>query len=285
LVNLRPHPGALFAEGSGFQSATSNLGSKLDWGLAARSPDGARRFVRAAVLHDPPVYPWREIDQRFQDIARRNESLQAVCFRHGATKYNERNLVSGQHDTVLSATGERQAKAIAATLPDRLDLIVCSGLSRTVQTMVFSVPMRLRNSAPCFADPRLNEVNLGLLQGRRRAYLPEFGAGDLDFAPPMGESYRQAAQRVFSSIADIFDALAHIGGTSTAAIFCHGGVLRILSSLELSLKTSEAVFRVDVPNAEQVSLSSRNLCLHRFWLDSENHDAADFAGEYRRGGR
>ncbi|MDE7539855.1 histidine phosphatase family protein [Gluconobacter sphaericus] len=212
------------------------------------------------------VYGWDQIAMRFARIAQRKRRDTAFFFRHGETKYNERNLVSGQHNTVLSSEGKIQASHLSATIPKKLDLIVCSALVRSVQTMELSVPQERRVQIPVFVDPRLNEVNLGVLQGRRRRYLREFEQGDLDFAPDHGESYRQAAQRVLSTIVDIFDLLATRGASPRiAAVFCHAGVLRIISTLTNCSNDPKEVFKVNLANAERVGLEASHIHLPEYW--------------------
>ena len=138
--------------------------------------------------------------------------------------------------------------------------------------MMVGVPKRVRHSTPVVVDSRLNEVNLGQLQGRRRAFVPAFSEGDIDYAPPGGESYRNAAQRIFSSVSDIFFALAMAGGPPRhVAIFCHAGVLRILSSLARSNMDRSAVFHLDVRNAESVTLTGQTLQLSPVWLNEEHN--------------
>lgn len=237
------------------------------------SPKDVQRVARRARhRHPPTVYSWEELTDRFHHIRAMGRSDRAICFRHGMTKYNQRNLISGQHDTLLTDAGAVQARAIARELPQHLDLIVCSALTRTIQTMVLGVPRSMLEMTPVIVDPRLNEVNLGQLQGRRREFVAAFSQGDLDFAPLGGESYRAAAQRVLSSVCDIFLTLGNMGGPPKgAALFVHAGVLRILSSLASSNKDGTAVFHLDVRNAESVTLTSQTLRLSPVWSKNDKH--------------
>ncbi len=228
-----------------------------------------KRLVRRINDVELPVFSWASLAERFDRISKRDRDDVVRCFRHGTTKYNQRNLVSGQHDTVLAPLARQQAAEISATLPLPLDLIVCSAMSRTIQTMALSVPHSLLYITPIVIDPRLNEVNLGYLQGRKRIFLPQFEAGDIDYAPPGGESYREAAQRVLSSMADIFDILASLRGRGRAAvIFCHAGVIRIFSSLTRESRTQHALFHLDLHNAGSITISSRNIRLAQLWVES-----------------
>jgi broad specificity phosphatase PhoE len=132
--------------------------------------------------------------------------------------------------------------------------------------MLLGVPSERRRQVPVLVDSRLNEVNLGELQGRQRRHLPEFEAGDLDYAPPEGETYRDAARRCFSTVLDIYKVFGHVGGSDhTAVVFCHAGVLRILSTLGGDYRSPSALFNIDIGNAEFVALEASHVALPKFW--------------------
>lgn len=211
------------------------------------------------------IYGWDELRHRFDMIVARSRDDRAIFFRHGATKYNKKNRVSGQHDTVLSELGEQQAASLRDAMPQHIDLIVCSALTRTIQTMHLSVPDSLQASTPIVLDARLNEVNLGVLQGRRRSYISHFDNGDIDYAPERGESYRDAAARVLSVIADMFDFLADSGSSPrVAVVFCHAGVLRIVSSLVRGRKIRD-IFNTHPSNAECLAVRATRVNLPAYW--------------------
>jgi glucosyl-3-phosphoglycerate phosphatase len=212
------------------------------------------------------LYDWATLEKRFIAIRARARADRAFFYRHGATKYNERNLVSGQHNTVLSDEGRAQAKNLQEKMPPQIDLIVCSELDRAIETMRLSIPAPARKNTPILLDARLNEVHLGALQGKSRTYLHQFAEGDLDWAPPSGESYRQAARRVLSIIVDLFDALATCGPPPRNAVtFCHAGVLRIISTLIDASDNSRDVFKTKLANTECLAVSAGQLRLPPFW--------------------
>lgn len=221
---------------------------------------------RSAGNPEEGVYDWSEIASRLDHISRRRRADRVFFYRHGATNYNRRNLVSGQHNTQLSDEGRAQALQLRHELPEKIDLIVCSALARSIETMALSVPNAIKHHVPIVLDPRLNEVNLGVLQGRRRRHLPEFDAGDIDFAPTEGESYRQAAHRVLSVIVDIFDRLAEAGPSPrNAAVFCHAGVLRIIATLKMHSNDPKDVFQISLGNAEGLQMSAKDVTLPSYW--------------------
>jgi broad specificity phosphatase PhoE len=212
-----------------------------------------------------PLYSWESIRDRLG--APSGDAVRHIfLYRHGATKYNEKNLVSGQHDTQLSATGRQQAVQIRPYLPDNIDLIVCSGLRRSIETMALSIPGDLLRLTPVRSDNRLNEVNLGALQGRTRQHIAAFQEGNLDFAPENGESYRQAGRRAFSAISDIFEALSIARNANpTATVFCHAGILRIISTLAEEGNRPENLFSTQFANAQCLRLSSNGIRLPEYW--------------------
>lgn len=255
------------------------------YALSSRTPDTNCTFetscasrwhsdlMRNDGYHD--IYGWDELATRFQRISARGRRDEAHFFRHGATKYNEHNRISGQHNTVLSALGRSQAAEMRKSLPPSIDLILCSGLERTIETMTLCVPKPVLHKAWLGIDNRLNEVNLGVLQGRRRTWVPQFEQGDLDFAPEKGESYRDAARRVLSVIVDIFDMLAETGDTPrTAVIFCHAGVLRIISTLSTSVHSNE-VFRTNPANGECLALPVNQVRLPTYWNRTNDRHGAE----------
>jgi broad specificity phosphatase PhoE len=241
---------------------------ELSFGHRLQRTDALHRGEIRRVRRDDlgSVYRWEELAEGFQQIRWSHRADRLIVVRHGETKYNELNRVSGQHDTMLNEIGRDQALHLRGVLPPQLDLIICSALSRTVETMLLGVPSERRRQVPILVDSRLNEVNLGELQGRRRRHLPQFEAGDLDYAPRHGETYRDAAQRCFSTILDIYRVFGHLGGPDhTAAVFCHAGVLRILSTLRGDFGSPSALFNIDIGNAEVVALEASNTTLPRFW--------------------
>lgn len=221
---------------------------------------------RFAILEKrEPLYSWETIRDRL-GADRGGAARHIYLYRHGATKYNEKNLVSGQHDTQLSTRGRQQAMQIRPYLPHKIDLIVCSGLRRSIETMVLAIPEDLRQLTPVRSDTRLNEVNLGALQGRTRQHIAAFQEGNLDFAPENGESYRHAARRAFSAISDIFEALTIARNASpTATVFCHAGILRIVSTLAEKGNRPENLFSTQFANAQCLRLSSDRIRLPEYW--------------------
>jgi broad specificity phosphatase PhoE len=226
-----------------------------------------RNQAHMAKRRDFVVYSWSKISSDFMNISHAARSDDIYFYRHGATNYNQRNLVSGQHDTLLSPRGREQARNLRSSLPNSVDFVACSALIRTIETMELSALPQLRSQVPIYIDARLNEVSLGELQGKRRRHVPEFTRGDIDFAPPGGETYRSAAQRVFSSVIDLFNIFYYFSiQDGVGAVFCHAGVLRIIATLLLRDGQQSDVFKTDMVNGGSIRVNSKQIFLPSYWI-------------------
>ena len=215
------------------------------------------------------VYNWPVLIQRFNVIRKRDRTDFAVFYRHGTTKYNERDLISGQHNTALSAHGIMQATSLTNELPRKPDVIVSSGLKRAYETMLRSTSVKTRKSCKVIIDERLNEISLGQLEGKKRVEFPEFRTGNLDYSPTGGETYRDASLRVMSAIVDLFDSLADKGGRErTAIVFCHAGVLRIIATLMGNVNSPVEMLALQLKNSRSISLEASNLTVPDYLLDT-----------------
>lgn len=86
--------------------------------------------------------------------------------RHGESETNEDGTITGQLDVGLSAKGIEQSEALAQCLADtHLDAIYSSALRRTIST---ATPTAQRKGMPIQRIEGLNEIHMGVLQGRFR---------------------------------------------------------------------------------------------------------------------
>jgi broad specificity phosphatase PhoE len=189
-------------------------------------------------------------------------------YRHGMTKYNERRRLSGLHNTVLTDAGRDQAKQISGLLAPRLNVVCCSALVRAIETMELALGLRRLHNTPIFIDPRLNEVCAGRYQGRSHRAV---GAGrdrNIDGAPEGGESYRQAAARIFSFLIDLADQVLSCQTEQTrSAVFCHAGVLRIVLTLVHSPTRPAEMFEWRFENARGFEIELADVRLPGFWTN------------------
>lgn len=86
--------------------------------------------------------------------------------RHGESETNEDGTITGQLDVGLSGMGIEQSEALAQCLADiHLDAIYTSVLRRTVLT---ATPTAQRKGMSIQRIEALNEIHMGILQGRFR---------------------------------------------------------------------------------------------------------------------
>ena len=180
-----------------------------------------------------------------------------LLIRHAEVESRYQHTFGGRIDMNLSARGRAQAKTLAGYLENKtFDAIYASPMKRVQQTLA---PL-LKNSAPAQTIlPGLREVDFGDWTGFNwEGVRKKFGVHPYDWldeielgAVPNGENGVQFRARVESCLFEIIR--RHPGGT--AAIFCHGGVIRMLLAilLELPLPKTNS-FEIEYASVTQVAL-------------------------------
>jgi 2,3-bisphosphoglycerate-dependent phosphoglycerate mutase len=149
-----------------------------------------------------------------------------IVARHGEAEYEtpEMNATGGS----LTTLGRQQARDLGERLrPERVAAVVCSELSRAVQTAeiaagVLGLPVRVRE--------RLQEYPAGDFLGRPYehgffdAMVTSWLAGDLAAGVPGGETGRATADRVLGVLEDLADQFRG----ETVLVVSHGGVILAL---------------------------------------------------------
>jgi probable phosphoglycerate mutase len=149
-----------------------------------------------------------------------------IVARHGEAEYEtpEMNATGGS----LTTVGRQQARDLGERLrPERVAAVVCSELSRAVQTAeiaagVLGLPVRVRE--------RLQEYPAGDFLGRPYehgffdAMVTSWLAGDLAAGVPGGETGRETADRVLAVLEDLADQFRG----ETVLVVSHGGVILAL---------------------------------------------------------
>lgn len=154
--------------------------------------------------------------------------------RHGETDYNRRNIVQGGGiDSDLNDKGREQGRNFFNHYREvSFDLVGCSGLKRTYQTIQ---PFE-EEGYDIQRFPGLNELNWGILEGAtgNEAIRESFNqinaswnSGDHDAHVEGGESPNEAWTRLSASLNSVVDQLPPDG----KALLCiHGRVMRIVLS-------------------------------------------------------
>lgn len=155
----------------------------------------------------PDTYEWKRLKSDFSQTSPKSPDCELLFVRHGETKYNQRKLVSGSRDTVLTLEGREFAARLRHRLAkQRFSLIFTSDLARARETLRLSVGPGLVRGLLCppLLDERLREKGLGSFEGKKRQFIAPYSRGDLDYEPVGGESYRDLAQRTYSFILDLW---------------------------------------------------------------------------------
>ncbi len=146
--------------------------------------------------------------------------------RHGHAVSNKEDFVSSWPEVNgnihLTPEGEAQVRETAAMLKkEGVDLIVASDLKRTKQTAEL---MQEVTGAELRFDPRLREINFGILNGKMEAeYAAHFSSLEdkMTRAPEGGESLEDVRARMVATVLDLDR--AHQG--KTIVIVSHGDAI------------------------------------------------------------
>jgi broad specificity phosphatase PhoE len=183
-----------------------------------------------------------------------------LLVRHAEVEQRYHKIFGGTIDMDLSPRGQEQARLLAAFLRrKKIDAIYASPMKRVQQTLApFS-----NNGAPAQTIlPALREIHFGDWTGLNWEKVCEQFKLDphewLDHIErgitPNGENGPQFRARVEPCLREIIQ--RHPG--ETVAIFCHGGVVRMILSilLELPLPKTNA-FEIEYASVTQVALHPR----------------------------
>jgi broad specificity phosphatase PhoE len=185
-------------------------------------------------------------------------STRLWLIRHAEVETRYQNTFGGRIDMNLSARGREQADILAGYLRDKpFDAVYASPMKRVQQTLA---PALKNGVPPPTVLPGLREVDFGDWTGYNWEEVREkFGVHPYDWldeiergAVPNGETGVQFRARVEPCLFEIIR--RHPGGT--AAVFCHGGVIRMMLAilLELPLPRTNS-FDIEYTSVTRVALS------------------------------
>ena len=173
-----------------------------------------------------------------------------MFIRHGETDWNRQQRFQGQIDVPLNATGQEQARRLAARLADApAQVMLSSDLLRTRQT---GEPLAASWRLTPHLNPAFREQSFGVLEGLDvptiQAQHPDLWARWLehraDFElPGGGESLRQFHTRVIGAVRQAAE--DHAGQVVT--VVTHGGVLDMLWRTANGLPL-DGLRRCEIPN-------------------------------------
>jgi 2,3-bisphosphoglycerate-dependent phosphoglycerate mutase len=156
--------------------------------------------------------------------------------RHGESTWNIAGLAQGHNDLAeLTERGLTQASDAAWHVHDQpIRAIYASDLRRALQTAAaFSVVLGL----PVFADARLRERSLGVLEGLPRAENGPSVTGldadrvvDPDARPAGGESVRDLYRRAAGFLNELAVTIDDDEAAGDVVVVAHGGTVRVLTA-------------------------------------------------------
>jgi broad specificity phosphatase PhoE len=172
--------------------------------------------------------------------------MHLYCVRHGQSLFNAEGRIQGQLGSGLSELGRRQSRAAAETLQNRaVEAIYSSPLERALQTaetigQVLGLEVE--------TDPRLMEINAGILQNQLRTDLDRlypdvmahWHSGDPDYRFPEGESRRDLMRRGGAA----FRSIRH-SGLEHVVVVAHGGLLLAAIKDVTGIPAEENPFSLD----------------------------------------
>jgi broad specificity phosphatase PhoE len=137
----------------------------------------------------------------------------------------------------------------------RFDRFLHSGAQRAAETLALArAAAGLGQEPPARADPRWLERSFGTLEGAPWATW-EQPPGDLDAAPPGGESYRVLAARVLAAVDDLRADAARAGRPLDVLLCAHSGVLRMLAAIAADVPDAARALDFGARNGEAVALA------------------------------
>jgi broad specificity phosphatase PhoE len=181
--------------------------------------------------------------------------------RHAEVEARYHKVFGGRIDMGISPRGQEQARFLADFLHRKpVDAIYASPMKRVLQTLE---PWLVNGTPQPVILPGLREVDFGDWTGHKWDEVAEkFGASAYEWLRhlekgtlPNGESAVDFRGRVEPCLREILG--RHQG--QSAAIVCHGGVIRMLLSILLELPLT----KMDAFDIEYASVTQLNLLPHR----------------------
>lgn len=225
-------------------------------------------FVGEEAATTPPraqvVPSWSELRQLWGQGLIFPEVLVDLV-RHGESTINQRGLISGSLDADLSTRGQHEATLLGRALRPPYSAVYASELRRSQETARLALGAAGR-SMPIVIDWRLNERSLGELEGEPTRFVREFAQGQLDYAPPGGDSYLETSQRCMAFLLDLSHRDLPAGGR--LLLSTHSGPLRIFKAIFEPARSAQEMMEYTFQNAELISYSLGRVKWPKFLPDA-----------------
>ena len=168
-----------------------------------------------------------------------------LLVRHGQTSLNERKVLQGSTNSILSQKGIEEIEIQKETLlrsPITIEMIFSSSMARAIQT----AEILSNKDKQIIVVPNMHEYNYGEWEGmnisdiisdknreewtRKRLSLEEI------FGPKNGESFIHFLTRINNALKEILISISTIKKDSKSLVVCHAEVLRAIRFLSLLSK-------------------------------------------------
>ena len=182
-----------------------------------------------------------------------------ILVRHAEVEEKYHRIFGGRIDMNLSARGHEQALALAGYLRRKpVEAVYTSPMKRVQQTLA---PYVLGGSPPLHMLADLREVDFGDWTGHNwEAIQSHFGLNAYDWLELLQEGRIPNAEPAQAYRARVEACVRQIVGNhpgQLVAVFCHGGIVRMLLSIVLNLPLPTfAHFDVDYASLTEVVLHS-----------------------------
>ncbi|MFP4103604.1 histidine phosphatase family protein [Coleofasciculus sp.] len=209
------------------------------------------------------ILSWQDIRQHLQHPLILATPVTLHLCRHAQSTVNAEKRIAGSQDVDITPQGEAQARVLGTQLDPEYSLAFASGLKRAYKTLDIAINSGRISVGSIRKDKRLNERNLGILEGGKLRFIPEYAAGDLNYAPENGESYAQLAQRIFSFLIELAQA-TQTSEVNKVLICSHIGSIRILVGIVTENTNSVDVLGQRFGNTELIKLDLQRLIIPGF---------------------
>lgn len=184
-----------------------------------------------------------------------------VFIRHAESEYNRDGIWAGRVDCSLTEKGIETAKELAKTLDNNFDVIYCSPLERTKQTLEAIFP----NAKPIY-DDRIIEISIGEWEDKKKdlfdAELIELFRKGL-YTPPGAETHQDVDKRVCNFVEELFEKYQD---NEKILVVTHAGIIRSIKRIFI-----ENSKKLMPDNLGTVMIDNLNYKYYKMKMDSENN--------------
>lgn len=156
--------------------------------------------------------------------------MNITIVRHVESEYNRDGIWAGRADCALTENGIKAAQELGKTLDTNFDVIYCSPLKRTKQTLFAIVP----DAEPVY-DDRIIEISIGDWENTSKNLYSDhdrelFRKGLL--VPPGAETHKEVDKRVCDFLSDVFKKYKE---DERVLVVTHAGVIRSIKRSFLNI--------------------------------------------------